>query len=571
MSAKGPWTGVSLEDASVLFIRTAPRAGAFEGAPNHARRTVQMSYELAAAAYTMEPESWIQGGWRDFSMLVNRSLTTGALLNSGASPLNDLTRATLQTLAKLKMSGLNPVGQILGLRNQPPEETASLKAIVMLKPQDDLMTVAIGFMGTGKQLGDWMPNLRMDAQDGLHLGFLQLAQEFNGFIDQIEFPFAAGELGRQKLTLREIIGMMREPGSRFRLWISGHSQGAAVMQVFIDQLLRQGVRPEYLCGYGFASPTVAHPGWPLPPDGYPITQVMNADDLVPRTGAWLHFGECLMFAPLDADRRRMYGAAVDEPCSREALRLLSRAQTAPETILQGMAILRVLRKQSEMTLRRVFGEADQRVLPEWLSSVPEWLSSLGEGSVLKLLDSLIDRLTQGYAAVSGREVSQDAQEMAVKAWESLLVKYGLSSWTRALRVTAMFPHRLYRSAPGEIASYRYIVTQGWDRVKRQPAFSPRMNVMTVQAARTGHQARTMYPSWSNGRTFRQAVRPVMMTDALPAVHGETPDEAGEPAAASAGPASAPVIRKVTSGIRQLSRYASAFRLLTASRGSRRGK
>ena len=38
----------------------------------------------------------------------------------------------------------------------------------------------------------------------------------DGFIDQIEFPFAAGELGRQKLTLREIIGMMREPGSRFR-------------------------------------------------------------------------------------------------------------------------------------------------------------------------------------------------------------------------------------------------------------------------------------------------------------------------------------------------------------------
>ena len=552
MIAQGAWTGVSLADAMGLFRRTAAQLQDYSGAPNRTTQTVQMSYELAAAAYTMDPERWSQGGWRDFSMLVNRSLMTGPALNAGSSPLNDLTRATLQTLAKLKMSGLNPVGQVLGFRNQPPEETASLKAIVMMKPQGGLMIVAIGFMGTGKQLGDWLPNMRMNNVDGLHEGFLQLTQEFNGFLDQILFPAAAEGLGRPSLTLREIIEDMKQPHSRFRLWMSGHSQGSAVVQVLTDQLLREGVRPEFLCGYGFASPMVAYPGRPLPAHGYPITHVQNADDVVPRVGAWLHLGECLMFSPTEMDRLQMFGPAAAEPCTREAQCLLAQAHTAPEMMIQGLAILKVMREQSELTLRRVLNDGDLKILPDWLNSV-------GEGSVLRVLDSISDSLREGCAAVLGHPVEDGEIASRAAAWEALLRRYGALAWSRGLRAASMLPHRLYRSSPGVTAAYRHIVTVGASRLRVQPGFAPRLNGLEARPGGARPQARTVYPSWSAAHTFQRPLRPA-----------QTPPDV-TPTLTLPGEQDAPTVRKAPPGVQRLSRYASQFRWLTAARNNRHGK
>lgn len=552
MIAQGAWTGVSLADALPLFRRDGTQTPRYSGAPNHTPQTVQMSCELAAAAYTMDPERWSQGGWRDFSMLINRSLMTGPALNTGSSPLNDLTRATLQALAKLKMSGLNPVGQMLGLRNQPPEGTASLKAIVMLKPQGGLMITAIGFMGTGRQLGDWLPNLRMNAADGLHEGFLQLAQEFDSFRDQIVFPAAAEALGLPSLTLGGIIEDMKQPHSRFRLWMSGHSQGSAVMQVFTDQLLREGVRPEYLCGYGFASPMVAYPGRPLPREGYPITHIQNADDLVPRVGAWLHFGESLMFSPTEADRLQMYGPAASEPAAREAQRLLAQARTAPEMLLQGVAILKVLREQSELTLRRVLSTGDLRILPDWLNTV-------GEGSVLRVLDTVSDSLREGYAAVSGTPLTDSAVAAETVLWDALLRRYGAVAWTQGLRAASILPHRLYRSGPGMTASYCYIVTEGAARLRQQPGFAPRLNSLASRPAAPRHPVRTVYPSWSSAHTFQ---RPLRVPEAPPAVAPKLTLPAEQ---------DAPAVHKAPPGVQRLSRYASQFRWLTAVRHNRHGK
>ena len=76
MTAKGPYTGVRLSDVSTLFQQTGSAA---EGAPNCSQRTLRLSYELAAAAYTMDQDNWAEAGWRDFSMLINRTLLTGAI------------------------------------------------------------------------------------------------------------------------------------------------------------------------------------------------------------------------------------------------------------------------------------------------------------------------------------------------------------------------------------------------------------------------------------------------------------------------------------------------------------
>lgn len=538
MTAKGPYTGVRLSDVSTLFQQTGSAA---EGAPNCSQRTLRLSYELAAAAYTMDQDNWAEAGWRDFSMLINRTLLTGAMLNSTGSAITDLTRSTLQTLAKLKMSALNPVEQILGLR-QSEEETNSLKAIVMLMPQDGLMIVGISFMGTGKQLGDWTANLRMDVQDGLHAGFLQLTQEFVSRTGQIQFPYAASELKLGRLTLADIIEAMKKPDCRFRLWVCGHSQGGAVMQVFIDQLLREGVRREYLSGIGFASPSVAHPGRPLPEGGYPITHILNEDDLVPRLGAWQHMGEYLVFTPSEYDRRQMYGSAVEDPCHREAHDLLMRAQTAPEALLNGLAILRVLHMQSETSLRRVLGEPDQSPLADLLN--------VGEDSIIRFLDNvdnLTERLEHGYIAVSGEDCVPPMTSLTAE-WNMLLSLYGLSAWIRAIKDACLLPHRLYRITADEFPAYRYIVNEGLDRLQH------RMTLNRQPTAETATQP--AFPGRPAGHTYRPRPAPKLV---LP-----TPNSAPKlkmpVTPAPSQPAGLP-----SKALNRLSRYATVIRLLAASR------
>ncbi len=560
MDVKGPLTGVLLSDISGLFRRSPRAPGVYDGAPNHSRQSVQLSYELAAASYTMDPDVWIQAGWRDFSMMVNRSLMTGEMLNSAGTPLNDLTRATLQTLAKIKMSALNPVEQYLSLR-QPDDETNSLKAIVMLKPHAGLMTVGISFMGTGKQIGDWTANLRMDPQDGLHEGFLQLTQEFTERLTQIVFPYGAFRMNRSSLTLAEIIETLKRPGSLFRLWVSGHSQGAAVMQIFIDQLLRGGVLPEYLCGFGFASPSVAYPGRPLPAGGYPITHIVNQDDLVPRVGAWLHLGEYLVFTPEEADRSRMYGSLYGTPCFEEACRLLRRAATAPEALLNGIAIMRVMHQQSEQSLRRMLGETGQNPLGDWLSNKEETL--------LKTVDSIAARLERGYMAVSGEPfVPQMALLPLAKAWNALLRQYGMSQWIISIRDACLLPHRLYKQSGSETPAYRYIVTEGCGRLKRRSVSAAGLTAVSGGTALPRTGVRTVYPSWSSGRTFRKAAISPFAAPEIPAP-AATADTA--PFAAPLAPSAPRPVRAAQKAISSVSRYASAFRLLSASRARKRGK
>ena len=542
MTVKGPWTGVNLSDVSPLFVRAPGAALKYDGAPNRSRGTVLLSYELAAAAYTMDPERWSQAGWQDFSMLVNRQLMTGPMLNAAGTPLNDLTRTTLQTLARIKKSALNPIGQVMGLR-QSGEETASLKAIVMLRPQGGLMTVAIGFMGTGKQLGDWMPNLRMTAVDGLHEGFLQLTEEFEGFLDQIAFPCAAGALNRSALSLQQIVEEMKAPGSRFRLWMSGHSQGAAVMQVFVDRLLRAGVRPEYLCGFGFASPTVAYPGRPLPADGYPITHIMNADDLVPRVGAWKHLGRCLAFAPNTDDRKRMYGTMANDPCSCTMHRLLLRARTAPDALMNGMAILRVMRDQAGFSFQGVLGDTEFKPLADLLNA--------GEDGLKKLLDTLYSRLESGYLAVSGEPcVPQTTLVRLTHLWQLLFRQYGSAAWLRALRAAALLPHRMYRSPEGGTASYLYIVTEGRLRLDPVQAFSPCLTGLSFGEVKAHPAVRTASPGASAGRTRCVSAR----KETQSAEPANTEPAADVPARPSPSDAS---------------RYAAALRLLAASRARKK--
>lgn len=136
------------------------------------------------------------------------------------------------------------------------ERSDTGKVLVMLHPAPDgRYVVAVSFMGTGGRFYDWFSNFRMVAENGIHKGFLQLTEQFERNETEIDFPETARALGVERLTLRHILEEMKSPNSRFALWLTGHSQGGALMQVYAMRKIHlDGVLMTNLVGYGFASP-----------------------------------------------------------------------------------------------------------------------------------------------------------------------------------------------------------------------------------------------------------------------------------------------------------------------------
>ena len=112
MYVKGPWTGADLSEAASLFRQREGASG--DSAPNLAPHSLQLSYELAAAAYTMDQAVWHQAGWQDFSLIVNGSLITGAALNMSRLSLEE-GRVTLEgEVDALEYTGGKKKGGLLG-------------------------------------------------------------------------------------------------------------------------------------------------------------------------------------------------------------------------------------------------------------------------------------------------------------------------------------------------------------------------------------------------------------------------------------------------------------------------
>jgi hypothetical protein len=92
------------------------------------------------------------------------------------------------------------------------------KAVVMIHPAPlGRYVVSVSFMGTGVRFYDWFSNFRMTTLAGVHKGFQQLAEQFEGMEEEICFPATAAELGLERLTLRHVLQEMRSASSRFTL------------------------------------------------------------------------------------------------------------------------------------------------------------------------------------------------------------------------------------------------------------------------------------------------------------------------------------------------------------------
>lgn len=193
---RGPITHCDLASLSSLTLPFESDPF-FRLRPPFTKEAAELSMELAQMTYTLELEPWEQAGWNDFSIQIDNSLKSGISHSDAASgeAMRRIVDAWKLGTAKAALNAQNPVSQVLSTLRQR-ERSDTIKAVCMAHPGENGQTViAIGFMGTGKRMYDWISNLRFSTEEGFHRGFYQLCTFFEESVEQIVFPATAARQG----------------------------------------------------------------------------------------------------------------------------------------------------------------------------------------------------------------------------------------------------------------------------------------------------------------------------------------------------------------------------------------
>jgi len=447
-AGRGALTGCDLSDTASL-TRPFARDPFFRLRPPFSQDAAKLSLELANTAYTLDLDAWKDAGWNDFSVLIDDSLQSG-LDHDGVRSHFKLFKA------RAALKEWNPISQISGALRQR-ERSDTIKAVCMMKPDGEgRFLLAIGFMGTGSRFYDWFSNLRFTPEEGFHRGFVQLCESFETNAEEIVFPAAAEALGLEKLTLGEVFSEMRSLSSRFRLWMAGHSQGGAVMQVLTHRLMNDwGVLAQNMVGYGFASPTVATGRFVYDPAAYPLVHFINSDDPVPRMGALLHLGLCVEYQPDDAFRAEIYRLSTQEEDvqTRESFRFLTDGmQDMPSSLLHMAAMLEVLAEEKG-------AEGLNELLTSWwaVPAVDKVLWRAGDRA-MDLLDALLSSAHEAYLALTGR--AMDGRELTAlrQRIRPLVKETSVRGLMDVFSAFGVAPHRL-------AGAYAAIVMNGTEKLR----------------------------------------------------------------------------------------------------------
>ncbi|MBE0601425.1 MAG: hypothetical protein IH607_06520, partial [Firmicutes bacterium] len=348
----------------------------------------------------------------------------------------------------------NPLAQVTGALRQRAESD-TIKAVVMVRPvKDGRYVLAVGFMGTGTRFYDWFSNFRMGMEDGFHKGFYQLTQQFIKNEEHIVFPDTAEALGLSKLTLRDILSEMRGENSRFSLWMAGHSQGAAVMQVYCDHLLKAHLLPpESVFGCGFASPTVAAEPAGRSGASYPLYHVLNADDLIARMGSMRHFGLCLQYTPDAAFRAAAYGWST----TPEAVEARRQAQTLTLHITDTFSFLQAFTALLTVICEEKSDEAIFGGTEGIFSAAPvEKVFSFAGRKAKDSLHTMIAYMRRTYREFLGREMDEAALSYLMQTFRPIVQSLPIKRLMGALYDQLYPPHSLCRGKTMN-GAYRQIV------------------------------------------------------------------------------------------------------------------
>lgn len=414
---------------------------------------LQMSAELASGSQSLHITPWLRAGWRDVTVQVDGEIT------QLDADWQSLPAKIQRQLLRSKIKGYNPIAQVMGALKE--RETSSTgKAIVMLHPAEHgRYVVAVCFMGTGARFYDWFSNFRISTPEGVHKGFKQLTDLFEGNESHIAFPQTAKELNLDRLTLAHVVEEMKSPNSRFMLWLCGHSQGGAVMQLYAHRKLTEdGVYPANLVGYGFASPSVMTGEAVAQPEAYPLYHVHNSDDLIPRCGAAVHLGVCLTCQADEALRRACYGWPRDEAAvkARIAARPVVRQMTdTPSCIIQVLAFLQVLEDCSAAEIAEILGLSDSPAVSRLVEAV----------DMKQLLRALSSRLTAAHQSAAGAPPAPARLNEAAALIRQIIAEIGLKPFSAALLQLLRYPHRISDRHAGTVTpAYLWIVTHAVNRL-----------------------------------------------------------------------------------------------------------
>ena len=458
----GPVTHVGLGDMAPLTLPwTQDPFGALR--PPLSLEAMRMSVELAGATYDMAVEPWLQAGWQDVTIQVDGSLTAGiGRETENHRAVSRLADAWRMHRVRARMRQRNPIGQVVGALRQI-EKSDTGKVLVMCHPTaDGRWVVAISFMGTGARFYDWFSNFRMASENGMHKGFLQLTRQFEDNEADITFPGTASALGVERLSLRQIIEEARNPNSRFILWLVGHSQGGALMQLYCHhKLVEDGVLPQHILGYGFASPSVMEGMAVAEPAAYPLYHIINSDDLVPRMGAQVHLGLMLIYRAGEDIRRQCYAWPRDERSvrNRMAVRpLLRRMRDTPSCIEMAIAYLQVLARRSPEDMLTGLNEPSERhpALRKMLAAA--------DSRVDAVLRYLCRHLAAAYRSIAGEDIDRwRVGEMQAEI-DAVVEQIGVKAFTTAFQQLMAYPHTCVGRKGALTGAYPYITLFGADQL-----------------------------------------------------------------------------------------------------------
>ncbi len=427
--------------------------------PPFSQELMRLSLELSSTAQDLRISDWMRAGWTDFNFQVDNKLLGGGVSPAPVSEARQfLYNRWAAYRARANLRQLNPVSQVFSAIRQR-EQSDTGKAVMMIKAaQDGCYVVAIGFRSTGSRFYDWFSNFRFASENGMNQGFLQLARQFDGNAERVMFPETARALGMSGLSLAHILQEARHHNSRFKLWLTGHSQGAAVMQVLTYLMIQEsGVLPENIVGYGFASPTVLMGKALQDPAAYPLYHVLNGDDYVPRAGAQMHLGVCLYYPAGEELRRAAYGwrETPEAQKARDAVKALTRPMVDMPTLIEyGMAYLQTLAGMPMADMLCALNLMRFRILP-----IKQVLTMAGT-SQQSLLQSVRRRVEKAYRTLTGHELKQARLDDLQSEFQAAMAKVGPSEFTRAIGEMLYWPHVLKNNPGKSHSAYQYIVLRG---------------------------------------------------------------------------------------------------------------
>lgn len=454
----GRFTQAVLNDTAPLFPPwTADLMGIRR--PEMDLNALHLSLELAASSYDLDLTSFLNAGWMDVSVQAESKLFTGLKSPTADLDTTDYVKNSWAWFrSKRDAIHVGFFSQVTdALRQFKASESG--KALIMAKKQpDSTYVIAIGFMGTSRKIADWFANLRMTTQDGFHKGFYQLARQLESNEKEILFPTIAEELGLEKLTLADILRECQKENSRFRIWMAGHSQGGAVMQIYSHLKIHEDhVLPKYIVGYGFASPSCSLARAEIAPGDFPLFHIFNSDDYVPHMGSQVHYGLLMTYPANETLRETCYTWSRDENAvalRAKLRRITSRMVDTASCMEYGTAFMNVLLKSPVEDLHETLGELKLHFLPI------KQILSFTDKMDYDLIELIQKQVNTAYRDLTGKPLDKDHLACIQNEIDALADEVGVKQLSSALGQLLLNPHHLVSSEADAFGSYQYITKNG---------------------------------------------------------------------------------------------------------------